>query len=191
MGSPRGYDRQFKIKVLDRFSGCGMKQELIVVLFVIGSFFLSTSCKFNPNLQGEGRTDLQGLWEEKQVAYQGQRLQFQQHQLTFTCDSVYLVIRTQSRVKTYADSCSADGKWTEYAKGVYHTAGDTLMIDATFTKPNFKQKISGCFRVGQYRPSYLIRQTGGDSLKLESLLDHLSLTLHLREKIICKPKPLN
>ncbi len=150
-----------------------------------------SSCKFNPNLQGKGSEDLQGLWEEESVAYQNERLQYSKHQFKFDCDSVYVTINTFAKYNTYPDSCFNNGRWTEYAKGVYQTINDTLLITATFTKANFKQKISGCYRIGQYLPAFIIRKNSGDTLHLEGLQDHLPLNLILKEKSVCVPKPLN
>ncbi|MES2872470.1 MAG: fumarate hydratase [Bacteroidota bacterium] len=163
--------------------------------FTLGVLILCTaalhSCKFNPNLQGKGRDDLQGIWKEGTVAYQEQRLQYSKHQFEFSCDSVYVIVETFAKVNTYPDSCFNQGSWTEYAKGVYETKDDTLLITATFTKPNFKQKISGCYRIGQYLPAFIIRKSTGDTLNLEGLQDHLPLKLSLKERTVCIQKPLN
>ncbi len=163
--------------------------------FTLGVLILCTaalhSCKFNPNLQGKGRDDLQGIWKEGTVAYQEQRLQYSKHQFEFSCDSVYVIVETFAKVNTYPDSCFNQGSWTEYAKGVYETKDDTLLIKATFTKPNFKQKISGCYRIGQYLPAFIIRKSTGDTLNLEGLQDHLPLKLSLKERTVCIQKPLN
>lgn len=154
-------------------------------------FAALSSCRFNPNLQGKGREDLQGIWEESNVAYQNERLQYSQHLFTFSCDSVYITINTFAKVSTYPDSCFNNGQWTEYAKGIYDMKKDTVMITATFTKPDFKQKISGCYRNGQYKPLFVIRKSTADSLYLEGLQDHLPLNLALKERTSCVPKPLN
>lgn len=149
------------------------------------------SCKFNENMQGKGRDDLQGIWEEGTVAYQNERLQYSKHHFRFSCDSVYVTIETFAKVNTYPDSCFNNGNWTEYAKGIYETKKDTLLISATFTKPDFKQKISGCYRIGQYLPAFVIRESTADTLYLEGLQDHLPLSLVLKERTSCVQKPLN
>lgn len=158
---------------------------MLLCLFAFGS------CRFNPNLQGEGSTDLQGIWEEDSVPYQTERLQYSKHKFYFTCDSVYLTIRTFAKTNIYPDSCFNNGVWTEYAKGTYQRKSDTLMINATFTKSNFKQKISGCYRTGQYLPAFLVKESSPGVLNLEGLQDHLPLSLNLLEKVVCTPKPLN
>ncbi len=167
-----------------------MSKTALFSLFAFCLFSLS-SCRFNPNMQGKGREDLQGSWEEENAAYQDQRLQYQKHKFIFTCDSVYATIHTFAKVNTYPDSCFNNGKWTEYAKGTYETRQDTLVISATFTKSNFKQKISGCYRSGQYLPAFVIRKSTADTLYLEGLQDHLLLKLPLKQRTVCVQKPLN
>lgn len=165
--------------------------RLLVLCFIILGAAALNSCRFNENLQGKGRDDLQGIWEEGTVAYQNERLQYSKHQFRFSCDSVYVTIKTFAKVNTYPDSCFNNGNWTEYAKGVYETKKDTLLITATFTKPDFKQKISGCYRTGQYLRAFVIRKSNADTLYLEGLQDHLPLDLILKERTICVQKPLN
>ena len=161
-------------------------------LFFIALCVLAfSSCKFNPNLQGKGTGSLQGVWEEDRVAFQNERLQYSRHLFRFTCDSVYVTIQTFAKVNTYPDSCFNKGRWTEYAKGTYQTIQDTLILTATFTKSNFKQKISGCYRTGQYLPAFVIRKITADSLNLESLNLHQRLKLSLKERTECVQKPLN
>lgn len=159
--------------------------------FSILILFILISCKFNPNLQGKGTESLQGVWEEDSVYYQNERLQFTKHQFQFTCDSVYLTMKTFAAVNTYPDSCFNDGEWIEYAKGTYLTQSDTLILTTTFTKSNFKQKISGCYRIGQYLPIFIIRKNTADSLFLQSLKQHLQINLSLKERTQCVQKPLN
>ncbi len=165
--------------------------RVLTFSFLALSFTTIYSCKFNPNLQGTGRDDIQGIWDEGDVAYQNERLQYSKHNFRFSCDSVYITINTFAKVNTYPDSCFNDGMWTEYAKGVYDTKTDTLIITATFTKPDFKQKISGCYRNGQYLPVFVIRKSTPDSLYLEGLKDHMPLNLALKERTICVQKPLH
>ena len=160
-------------------------------IYVALLMLASASCKFNPNLQGKGTESIQGIWEEDSADYQDELLQYSRHQFRFSCDSVYLTIKTFAKVNTYPDSCFNNGSWTEYAKGTYLSKGDTLMLTTTFTKSNFKQKISGCYRVGQYLPAFIIRKNTGDSLYLESLKQHTNIKLSLKQKTVCIQKPLN
>lgn len=166
-----------------------VKNASIFFFFVL--LLAMGSCKFNPNLQGKGTESIQGIWEEDSLDYQNERLLYSRHQFHFSCDSVYLTIKTFAKANIYPDSCFNNGNWTEYAKGTYLTNGDTLMLTATFTKSNFKQKISGCYRIGQYLPAFIIRKNTGDSLYLESLKQHSNIKLSLLQKTVCVQKPLN
>ena len=166
-----------------------VKNASIFFFFVL--MLALASCKFNPNLQGKGTDSIQGIWEEASVDLQDERLQYSRHHIRFSCDSVYLTIKTFAKINTYPDSCFNKGSWTEYAKGTYLTKGDTLILTTTFTKPNFKQKISGCYRIGQYLPAYIIRKNTGDSLYLESLKQHSNIKLSLTQRTVCVQKPLN
>lgn len=198
MGTSRRYDWRFKIIRTNSFeTGLGGGIYKLKMVKNASIFFFSVlvlalaSCKFNPNLQGKGTESIQGIWEEGKVDYQNERLQYSRHQFRFSCDSVYLTIKTFAKVNIYPDSCFNNGSWTEYAKGTYLTNGDTLMLTTTFTKSNFKQKISGCYRIGQYLPAFIIRKNTGDSLYLESLKQHSNIKLSLLQKTICVQKPLN
>lgn len=161
------------------------------LFILVLSVLAFTSCKFNPNLQGKGTESLQGVWEEDSVDYQDQKLHYSKHRFRFTCDSVYVTIQTFAKVNMSPDSCFNNGAWTEYAKGTYLTKQDTLILTATFTKSNFKQKISGCYRNGQYLPAFVIRKNTADSLYLESMQQHLQLKLASKERTVCVQKPLN
>ncbi|MEJ7691969.1 fumarate hydratase [Daejeonella sp.] len=165
--------------------------RLFAIYYIASCTVALGSCKFNENMQGKGRDDVQGVWEEGTVAYQNERLQYSKHQFRFSCDSVYVTIKTFANVNTYPDSCFNNGRWTEYAKGVYETKKDTLLITATFTKPDFKQKISGCYRTGQYLPAFVIKKSTTDTLYLEGLQEHLPFYLILKERTPCIQKPLN
>jgi len=149
-----------------------------------------TACKFNPNYQGRGASFLQGVWEEEPVAYRDSLLQYTSHKVKFTCDSFYVTLETSARANYYEDSCFNKGKWKEYAKGVYVVRNDTLYMVGTFTKANYKQKLSGCYRIGQYLPVFLIKSTSPEQIELQGLQQHISVTLKLKEKINCVPQPL-
>lgn len=133
---------------------------------------------------------MQGIWQEDHVAYQDELLQYTKHRFTFTCDSFYVMMNTTAKVNKYTDSCFNNGNWTEYAKGTYMTKDDTLILKGTFTKANFKQKISGCYTIGEYKPIFIIRKHTADSLVLENFQQHTGITLRLNQKITCVPKPI-
>ena len=149
-----------------------------------------SSCKFNPNLQDKGTDYIQGAWQESRVDYQDQLLQYTKHTFKFNCDSFYITFQTKSKSNIYPDSCFNNGTWTEFAKGGYTIQNDTLFLSGTFTKSNFKQKISGCYRNGLYLETFLIKKHSPDSLYLDRLQNHIPIKLALQKKIICIPKPV-
>lgn len=154
-------------------------------------FFSIVACKFNPNLQGEGTNYLQGIWKQDSVLYKDKLLAYTLHSFKFTCDSFYLTLNTHAKVNNYADSCFNKGEWNEYVKGTYLVRADTLYLNGTYTKSNFKQKISGCYRVGQYLTAFVLKKQHTDSLMLRDVSQHLPFILRLEQKIDCVPKPLN
>ena len=167
-----------------------MSRLLVLCTFIL-ILFASASCKFNPNLQGKGADVLQGVWQEDSILYRDQLLQYTAHQFKFTCDSFYATLDTYSKTNIYPDSCYNEGKWLEYAKGTYVLRNDSLLLSGTFTKPNFKQKISGCYRIGLYLETFLIKKAEERSIQLVSLKQHRPIQLALKEKITCIQKPIN
>jgi hypothetical protein len=159
---------------------------LVILVLLVGV----SACKFNPNFQGRGAELVQGIWEEEPVAYQDSLIQYTSHNFRFSCDSVYVILETRSKANYYPDSCFNNGHWKEYAKGTYILRNDTLYIAATFTKSNFKQKLSGCYRIGQYTPSFLIKSSENSELELTGLQQHISIKLNSKERTKCVPQPL-
>lgn len=158
-------------------------------LLVAGMFFLFlSSCRFNSDLQHEGADYLQGTWTQDSISMQAALLHYTLHELTFTCDSVYATLRTTSKAKNIADSCYNDGEWTEYAKGVYVVRGDSLLVDGLYTRSNWRQKISGCYHIGQYLPRFKIVRYTADSLVLENRYDQRPILLRKTADITCVPK---
>lgn len=141
-------------------------------------------------MQGRGADMLQGVWEEDQVMYPDTLLESTRHQIKFSCDSFYLTMKTTATVNRYPDSCFNNGVWMEYVKGTYRMKSDSLFLFGTFTKADFKQKISGCYRIGTYKPVYLVRQAADSTLDLQSLQNHIPIRLNLKERIDCVPKSL-
>ncbi|HCN83269.1 MAG TPA: fumarate hydratase [Sphingobacteriaceae bacterium] len=165
----------YMIKKLFFFTLC----SLLLILF---------ACKFNPDVQGKGSVLLQGVWEQDSVQYHDQLLEYTRHKFTFSCDSFYATLITKAKVNQYPDSCFNGGNWSEYAKGTYVFRNDTLYLLGTFTKSNFKQKISGCYRIGQYLPVFLVKEHTPGKLIFQD--QHINMTLNLKQKITCDPKPL-
>jgi hypothetical protein len=148
------------------------------------------SCKFNPNLQGTGVDFLQGEWQEDSVLYQDKLLEFTKHRFTFTCDSFYAYLETHAKVNRYPESCFNNGLIKEYAKGQYVMNKDTLYLIGTFTKSDFKQKISGCYRIGRYIPRFIVTKEDNKLIQLVNLQNNFPITLKLKQRISCNPKPL-
>jgi hypothetical protein len=159
-------------------------------LFFLFLSFIFVSCKFNPNLQGMGSGEMQGIWEEDSVIYQDSLSQYTQHSIRFSCDSFYMTLKTTSKTRINPDSCYNNGVWMEYLKGTYTLKGDTLQLLGTFTKSNFKQKISGCYRIGTYKPVFVIDQYSEKEMRLHNLSTHFPVLLKLKERTTCTPKPL-
>lgn len=161
-------------------------------IFLLGMCFafMAASCRLRPNIQGEGAPYLQGVWKQDSVPQQDRLLTYSLYGMRFTCDSVYLTIDTYNRAPNVADSCMGNGHWKEYARGVYIVRNDSLMIEADFTYSNGKQKLSGCFRRGQFLPKFVVERYTADSLYLRSEYTNLSIQLHKTQAITCVPKPL-
>lgn len=159
------------------------------------SFFLLllctlAACKRLPDVQGKGEAFLQGVWSQDSIENAQTLLNYTQHKFKFTCDSFYVDLTTHSKVNYYEDPCFNGGVWKEYAKGVYTVRGDSLFVEGDFTKSNYKQKVSGCYRTGRYIKSFLVKSISPDALELESVSDQSEIRLALKERIVCEPKPL-
>ena len=151
---------------------------------------LSSSCTRLPNIQGKGELFLQGVWNQDSIANSSRLLTYTQHRFKISCDSFYVDLTTFSKANYYADSCFNNGIWKEHAKGTYLVKGDTLVLTGTFTKDNYKQKVTGCYRTGRYLSNYKIKSFGENSLLLENLIDERECALVLKQQIRCVPKEL-
>jgi len=157
---------------------------LLVLILIL------TSCKFNPKIQHSGEDSIQGSWTAESVPYQDELLNYQLHDFKFTCDSVYIKIKSFAKTKMEADSCFKNGRWDEYARGVYVVRGDSLLIEATYTHENWKQKLSGCHHIGQYLPRFEIAKQRADSLVLKNRYSHVPIELRRTETTTCVPKEI-
>lgn len=177
MGTARGYDRRAEITK----KACRIATSGMLLLFLFG-------CRFNSDIQSKGADYLQGVWRQDHTPMQDQLLQYTLHEFTFRCDSVYATLQTTSTTRNIPDSCFNNGKWTEYAKGVYVVRGDSLLVDGLYTKADWRQKISGCYRIGQYLPRFKIVRHTADSLVLENRFDPRPILLRKIAPITCIPK---
>ena len=146
------------------------------------------SCRFNSDMQSEGASFLQGEWVQDSIPGQSHMLQYTLTDFKFTCDSVYSTMHVVQKEQFIPDSCYKNGKWDEYAKGIYVLRGDSVIVDGIFTKVNGKQKISGCYRTGQYLPRFKVVFHSADSLVLESQLDQRPIILRKIKDITCVPQ---
>ncbi|WP_245735132.1 fumarate hydratase [Pedobacter hartonius] len=147
-------------------------------------------CERRPNVQGNGETFLQGVWNQDSIANSAKLLNYTQHHIKFTCDSFYVDLTTHSKVNYYEDPCYNNGIWKEYAKGVYEVRKDSLFLEGTYTKSNYKQKVSGCYTIGIYRKSFLVKSSDASHLYLQGLSDQRDVNLVLKQKITCVPQEL-
>ncbi|WP_316806123.1 fumarate hydratase [Pedobacter agri] len=165
-------------------------RRIYLLPFALYLLSFLAACTRLPNVQGKGEAFMQGVWNQDSVAYSNKLSNYTKHHFKFSCDSVYIDFETHSKVNFYEDSCYNNGIWKEYAKGVYGVKGDTLIVGATFTHANYKQKISGCYRIGRYERNFLIKKKSADTLVLESMSDQREITLSLKEKVTCVQKEL-
>lgn len=162
------------------------KYHYLIILFCLA--FLG--CERRPNVQGNGQEFLQGVWNQDSVANAASLMTYAQHKIKFTCDSFYVDLTTHSKVNYFEDPCYNNGIWKEYAKGVYELRKDSLFLEGTYTKSNYKQKVSGCYTVGIYRKSFLVKSSDKKHLFLQSLSDQRELNLVLKQPITCVPQEL-
>jgi hypothetical protein len=158
-----------------------------VVLLISALIFLS-SCKFNSNYQKLGEPNLQGTWIQETVPYQDELLNYSLHEFRFSCDSVYIKIKSFAKQPIIVDSCYNNGEWAEYARGLYVIRNDSLLIEATYTYENGKQKLKGCYHIGQYLPRLQIKNQSADSLYLEVRNSHIPINLRKTKTTTCIPK---
>ena len=161
-----------------------------LILFLSAIFCMFSACRRLPDVQGKGEAFLQGIWNQDTVANADKLLNYTQHKFKFTCDSFYVDLTTHSKVNYYSDSCFNNGIWKEYAKGVYQVRNDTLFLEGTYTKSNYKQKVSGCYQIGRYVKSFYVKSSEPGRLHLESINNHRACDLVLKERITCVPKEL-
>jgi len=146
------------------------------------------ACQRHSDMQERGADFLQGIWVQDSIPGEDKMLNYTLHEFKFTCDSMYAVMHVHAATKTMPDSCFKDGKWTEYAKAVYVVRGDSMIVEGVYTKANGKQKISGCYKSGQYLPRFKIAYHSADSLVLQNRFDSRAIVLRKTADITCVPK---
>ncbi|WP_231388252.1 fumarate hydratase [Sphingobacterium hungaricum] len=156
--------------------------------FGLSVLLVFTSCVRQSDMQTEGASYLQGVWVQDSIPNQNEMMDYTLHEFTFTCDSIYTKMHNVSKVQRMVDSCYQDGKWSEYAQGVYVVRGDSILAEGIYTRENGKQKISGCYKIGQYLPRFKIASYSKDSLVLENRFDQRPIVLRKVKDIVCVPK---
>jgi len=162
-----------------------MKAYLALVL---GMLFIGSSCQRHSDMQDEGADWFQGVWVQDSIPNSANMLNYTLHEFRVTCDSIYTTMKVHNKVKTMPDSCFKNGEWTEYAKAVYVLRGDSMIVEGVYTKPNWKQKISGCYKQGEYLPRYKVAYKSKDSVVLENKFDARPVILKKIKDITCVPK---
>lgn len=157
-------------------------------LLIMTTLIFLSSCKCNSNYQKSGEPSLQGTWIQETVPYQDELMNYELHEFRFSCDSVYIKINSFAKHPIIVDSCYKDGKWSEYARGLYVIRNDSLLIEATYVYENGKQKLKGCYHIGQYLPRLQIKKQSADSLYLEVRNSHIPINLRKTATTTCIPK---
>lgn len=170
------------MKIKNQFN---ILRPLLVVVVML--FFLS-ACRFNSDYQNVGEPTLQGTWIQESVPHQNELLTYSLHEFRFSCDSVYVTIRNFAKEPIIVDSCYNGGEWTEYARGLYVIRNDSLLIEATYIHANGKQKLTGCYHIGQYLPRLDIGKQTADSLYLQDRNSYIPMNLRKVESTTCVPK---
>ncbi len=170
---------------------CNLTKYVVMkayLFFLTGMLFTFVSCQRHSDMQGRGADFLQGIWRQDSIVQQEEMLSYTLHEFKFVCDSLYTTMYVHASVQTMPDSCFNEGQWTEYAKAVYVVRGDSIVVEGVYTKENGKQKISGCYKNGQYLPRFKIAYSSPDSLVLENRFDSRPIVLRKTGDITCVPK---
>ena len=163
----------------------------IYYLLFLSAIFLS-ACTFNKKEQTGGVDFLQGKWSEDSVENKNQLVSYQQYNVTFTCDSFYLNIKTYSSVNLNGGACYNTKKWQEFAKGYYTLVNDTLKLEGNFVNKTYKYKPEGsCYRVGKYEENFILNNKADGLLNLKSLQKGLVHQLVRKEKLVCSSNSNN
>ncbi len=170
-----------KIKILKR---AGILPALVFIFFC--------GCKPLPDVQGTGHSFLQGSWTEDTSLLKTDSLRKNQtlYSFRFTCDSVYLIMKSKALIHYEDDHCYLNDTYEEYGKGVYQVIRDSLIIAGVYTHSNFKMKVAGCFRNGNFNSVYTIQSdTLTDLIKLRNTEAHGPIFLRKTKHCTCVPQP--
>ncbi|MEB0280772.1 MULTISPECIES: fumarate hydratase [unclassified Mucilaginibacter] len=164
---------------------------LAFALLLTANCLLQTACHFNPDMQTPGESYLQGEWQQDSVTMQKQLVSYSLYNLKFNCDSFFVAIKTISKANTGADSCTKNGQWTEYVKGVYEQRNDTLHVRGLFCNADYSYKDpSGCFRSGVYEERFKIIKKTDSLVQFNPTSSVIAINTRLVKRNSCIPKPL-
>lgn len=162
-----------------------------LAFYLLPFTLLTTACKFNPDTQTPGQAYLQGEWKQDSVTMQQQLVNYSLYNLKFNCDSFFVRINTFSKANAGADSCTKNGHWTEYAKGVYEQKNDTLHVRGIFCNADYSYKDpSGCLRSGVYEEYFKVTKKADSLVQLSPTSGVLPIDLKLIKRTTCIPKQL-
>jgi len=167
-----------------------MQKPFAFYLYALSLTMVFASCSFNPGLQGKGEPYLQGEWRQDSVPMQKKLTQYSLYNISFSCDSFYMQIKSFSKVNNGADTCTGSGHWTEYVKGGYLQHNDTLHMRGQFCHANYSLKEEGgCLRSGIYEESFNVVKKG-DSIVQFLGSSVIPVEVHLIKRTTCTQKPL-
>lgn len=157
---------------------------------LLSALLLLTACHRNSPYQQQGIASLQGTWTEDTAALHvvPARSVVTRYNMRFTCDSVYMVLNTHAGQDYFATPCYAGGNYTEYVKGTYIIHRDSLVVTAVFTHPNYKMKVAGCYRSGNIRFWYQIKEQTDSTLKLRNTDEHGPMFMKKIKACKCVPQ---
>lgn len=159
-----------------------------MLLFAL--LILMISCHRNSPFQGKGISSLQGTWAEDTLGTKtgDDNNVYTRYSFRFTCDSVYIIMKTHAGQDYFATPCYAGGKYTEYVKGTYIIQRDSLVVSGVFTHPNLKMKVAGCYRSGNIRFWYKIIEHTPATLNLRNSDEHGPVNLKHTQTCVCVPR---
>jgi hypothetical protein len=159
--------------------------------YLLAFALLTVACKFNPDTQTPGENYLQGEWQQDSVTMQRQLVTYSLYNLKFNCDSFFVQMKTFSKANIGADSCTRNGKWTEYAKGVYEQKNDTLHVRGLFCNADYSYKDpTGCFRSGVYEETFTVTKKTDSVIQFNPTSSVIPFNAQLIKRNTCNPKPL-
>ncbi|TWR29703.1 fumarate hydratase [Mucilaginibacter pallidiroseus] len=142
-------------------------------------------------MQGSGQAYLQGEWLQDTSALQKRLVTYSLYNLKFTCDSFFVGMQSYTSVNHGDDSCVVNGRWAEYAKGVYEQKNDTIHLKGLFSNANGSYKVpNGCFRSGVYEEFFKVSKLTDSTLRFSPTSSVIPFNTHLVKRYTCNPKPL-